>query len=430
MTTVLTDARVASRTETDVLLDIRSVIDGPLRDIAARLSRFVQAFCPHSALIVFTSECSGRPRKLAGDHAITDRVSIAELGALAASIELGCRFEGIAAVGGRDRNVWAVRDIRDTLLVLVPRGGTQLHSQMDVVAAAFDVVTTSIGQQVAQAGPDFLAESRAAARERATAIAELTDVHDATLTSILAILRSARLADRSARLSASEAASAALIALRGAVETNRQFGEEAVRPAFSRLQDLLRSVLSGYDIAVDWVVPPATGRALPGDVAHAARALVRNCVEVLLGQAQLQRLRIAWDCDGSNLLVEVRDQSSGNLDRAALARLLEGRVTALRAEIQLESVRDWGNRIAVIIPLAEPAARPDEYLLATLNPREVEVLGLLAAGRRNKAIANDLGISESTVKFHVGAVLRKLGVANRGEAAVIGLKSRLVGSLS
>ncbi len=68
-------------------------------------------------------------------------------------------------------------------------------------------------------------------------------------------------------------------------------------------------------------------------------------------------------------------------------------------------------------------ARPDEQQLGDLNPRELEVLGHLATGKRNKAIADSLGISESTVKFHVAGVLKKLGVASRGEAGAIALEA-------
>ena len=48
-----------------------------------------------------------------------------------------------------------------------------------------------------------------------------------------------------------------------------------------------------------------------------------------------------------------------------------------------------------------------------LTAREVEVLELLAEGLPNKAIAERLGISDQTVKFHVASITGKLGVANR-----------------
>ena len=60
-----------------------------------------------------------------------------------------------------------------------------------------------------------------------------------------------------------------------------------------------------------------------------------------------------------------------------------------------------------------------------LTERELEVLRLLARGRQNKEIASKLVISERTVKFHVSAILAKLGVGNRteavGKAAQLGL---------
>lgn len=57
-----------------------------------------------------------------------------------------------------------------------------------------------------------------------------------------------------------------------------------------------------------------------------------------------------------------------------------------------------------------------------LTPREGEILGLLAEGQSNKAIARNLGISDGTVKLHVKAILRKLGVHSRVEAAVIAVE--------
>ena len=79
--------------------------------------------------------------------------------------------------------------------------------------------------------------------------------------------------------------------------------------------------------------------------------------------------------------------------------------------------------MTLTIPLDPRAARPDEHLLSTLNPRELEVLAHLAVGKRNRAIAEELGISQSTIKFHVASVLKKLDVANRGEAGAIGIRA-------
>ena len=55
-------------------------------------------------------------------------------------------------------------------------------------------------------------------------------------------------------------------------------------------------------------------------------------------------------------------------------------------------------------------------IVEQLTSRELEVLGMLAAGRSNQAIARELVVSLDTVKKHVGHVLAKLGAANRTEA--------------
>lgn len=63
---------------------------------------------------------------------------------------------------------------------------------------------------------------------------------------------------------------------------------------------------------------------------------------------------------------------------------------------------------------AEAAAR-----LAQLTPAQMRVLQGLAAGRLNKQIAFDMGISEATVKAHVTAIFRKLDVINRTQAVLV-----------
>jgi DNA-binding CsgD family transcriptional regulator len=56
----------------------------------------------------------------------------------------------------------------------------------------------------------------------------------------------------------------------------------------------------------------------------------------------------------------------------------------------------------------------------------VEILGLLAAGLANKAIGARLGISEHTVKSHVGALFAKLGVSTRAEAVAVAVRQGIL----
>ena len=72
---------------------------------------------------------------------------------------------------------------------------------------------------------------------------------------------------------------------------------------------------------------------------------------------------------------------------------------------------------AVGIGAPAPAA-PDSVRHLKLTDRQTQVLGLLAQGKSNKAIASALSISEPTVKAHVTEVLRVLKVTNRAEAAI------------
>jgi DNA-binding NarL/FixJ family response regulator len=75
--------------------------------------------------------------------------------------------------------------------------------------------------------------------------------------------------------------------------------------------------------------------------------------------------------------------------------------------------------------LVEALARDTEPL-DRLTPREREVLVLIGRGFPNKLIARELGLSEKTVKTHVGHVLAKLAVNDRTQAAVIAVRAGLV----
>ena len=67
---------------------------------------------------------------------------------------------------------------------------------------------------------------------------------------------------------------------------------------------------------------------------------------------------------------------------------------------------------------------PDES--GSITPREMEVLGLLVQGLQNKEIADRLGITERTVKFHVGSILGRLNAGNRTEAVAIAVQRGLI----
>ncbi len=68
--------------------------------------------------------------------------------------------------------------------------------------------------------------------------------------------------------------------------------------------------------------------------------------------------------------------------------------------------------------LATHAVRPRRET-SLLTPRQLAVLRLVAAGQSNRQIADSLGITERTVKFHVTAIFNKLGADNRAQAVAL-----------
>ena len=80
----------------------------------------------------------------------------------------------------------------------------------------------------------------------------------------------------------------------------------------------------------------------------------------------------------------------------------------------------------IIRHLSSLEAATDEPAADRLTARELEVLRLVTAGRRNKEIAAELGISENTVKYHLRNILEKLHVQSRTEIATRALRDGLV----
>jgi DNA-binding NarL/FixJ family response regulator len=81
------------------------------------------------------------------------------------------------------------------------------------------------------------------------------------------------------------------------------------------------------------------------------------------------------------------------------------------------------SEFARLRPASPAAAQP---ALATLTPRETEVLCLVAEGLSNQQLADRLVVTEETVKTHVSRVLHKLGLRDRTQAVIAAYESGLV----
>ena len=93
------------------------------------------------------------------------------------------------------------------------------------------------------------------------------------------------------------------------------------------------------------------------------------------------------------------------------------------------AVRRVANGELVLPPTAASALLQqlgNEAVAESLTQREIQVLRAVAAGQTNKAIALKLGISEHTVKFHLGSAMGKLGAASRAEAVATAIQRGLI----
>jgi DNA-binding NarL/FixJ family response regulator len=93
------------------------------------------------------------------------------------------------------------------------------------------------------------------------------------------------------------------------------------------------------------------------------------------------------------------------------------------------AVRNVANGELVLPPTATNALLQQlgsGPVTESLTQREVQVLRAVAAGQTNKAIALKLGISEHTVKFHLGSAMSKLGAASRAEAVATAIQRGLI----
>ena len=74
-------------------------------------------------------------------------------------------------------------------------------------------------------------------------------------------------------------------------------------------------------------------------------------------------------------------------------------------------------------PVVEYERLATNELLSGLTKRQLQVLALLAQGKSNVEIANDLGVSDKTIRFYISAILKTLKVRNRTQAALIAARA-------
>ena len=138
---------------------------------------------------------------------------------------------------------------------------------------------------------------------------------------------------------------------------------------------------------------------------------------ILVGEAG-ERDRVRWQLEGTSVTVVGEFPS-----------LTDARASGIEADafvVASRSARRHDGGRAARPFVRGRSISPTSSRWSRSTPREIQVLELLAEGLPNKAIANRLGISDQTVKFHVASISGKLGASNRTDAVRRGVRRGLI----
>lgn len=175
---------------------------------------------------------------------------------------------------------------------------------------------------------------------------------------------------------------------------------------------------------------------LVADLSEACSAIVTNVDLILVDRSLIGGLAYhhadlaSWHSKAMiAVLADLAEQQDGRLTALVEQRLIQGVLpTNSNLDILLSVLRillSGGEYVPSALfrsHLAETghsARIRKEGAMSELTAREWQILGHVAKGSQNKIIANDLGLSEHTVKIHIHNIINKLGVHNRTEAAAV-----------
>jgi two-component system nitrate/nitrite response regulator NarL len=164
----------------------------------------------------------------------------------------------------------------------------------------------------------------------------------------------------------------------------------------------------------------ATGETTPGIVLADVSAVDADGLRRLRAQVPDVRIGLLGDVDEA----EVRDLAPD----AVLAKALSAEALVAALSLLALDMAVLPRRLAPVLPSPDRSAAGGLRSGSGegLTSRERDILRLLAEGEGNRRIADRLGITESTVKMHCKSLLRKLGVPNRTQAALLAHRWGLV----
>ncbi len=189
--------------------------------------------------------------------------------------------------------------------------------------------------------------------------------------------------------------------------------------------DLLRETLSMFlasEGSIDTALASTLDAAL--DLIHSEEKFDLIMLDYNMpGMAGLNGLKRAMDASGGSPVALMSGIASRSVAEEALAFGAAGFVPkTLAAKTLVNAVRfmAMGEKYAPIdfMTADDPTVAPNP-LAQKLSRRELQVLEGLSKGKSNKEIARDLDLQEPTIKLHVKTLYRKIGAANRTQAALI-----------
>ena len=219
----------------------------------------------------------------------------------------------------------------------------------------------------------------------------------------------------------------ALAATRSRKGEANEAAEAAAAAAVERSRELLReghpSDMHGDDLAMNLVLTEAEATRGTGSSDPAAWT---RAIELWEGRGRVFEPAYARYRRAEALLAVGghRAEAADDLRRAMASAVALGAQPLARVVLELAArarIRSTTRR-----PSASAEGDPVRGFPSTLTRREREVLALLAEGRTNRQIADQLFISESTAGVHVSNILGKLGVTGRTEAAAVAFRSGMI----
>lgn len=151
---------------------------------------------------------------------------------------------------------------------------------------------------------------------------------------------------------------------------------------------------------------------------------IEACREIRAARPQTRVLMLTSYADDEAVYASIIAGASGYLLKQTRGREL---VSAIEAVARGESLLDPLVTATVLTRMRELAAGGHKDPLAELSEQERRILGLIAEGKTNREIAGTVYLSEKTVKNYVSAILSKLGMERRAQAAAFLAEQRARG---